>query len=111
MERTISEPDWREFRQLHPVARDRFCLRILAELGRFAVDDGTPVHDRYLAAWELMGRRNQELADTFDDLRRSTALAQLARMRAHDLVTEAEVAGFSPEARDVVQRWLTVWDV
>ena len=32
MQRTITEPDWKVFRQLHPVALDRFCQRVLAEV-------------------------------------------------------------------------------
>jgi hypothetical protein len=36
----IGEPDWKLFRQLHPIARERFCERVLSELGPLASKTG-----------------------------------------------------------------------
>ena len=32
MQRTISESDWKLFRQLHALALERFCERVLSEV-------------------------------------------------------------------------------
>ena len=109
MERGMIESDWKLFRQLRPLALDRFCQRVLAEVGRLAADTGRSSHERYLAVFKLLQRRDEELADAFNNPRRSTALAQLARIRAEGLLTEEEFAGFSPEIRASVQISLDRW--
>ena len=106
MERAFPEPDWKLFRRLQPVALERFCQRVLDELARVAADPRTSSHERYLAAYRLLRRRDEELAEAFNDSRRSTALVQLARIRAGELLTEEEFARFSPETRASVQAFL-----
>jgi hypothetical protein len=109
MTRQISESDWKLFRQLQPIALERFCERVLSEVSRLTSDTRKSSHERYLALFKLIKRRDRELADAFDDLRRSTALLQLARIQSHGLLTDEELARFSPETRDVVQFFLIGW--
>ena len=103
MSRSIAEADWKLLRQLHPIALDRFCRRVLSELDRIISDGGMSSHDRYSAVVELIGRRDRELAQVFDDQRRSTALIQLMLLKSHGLLTEEEVSRFSPETREVLR--------
>jgi hypothetical protein len=104
--RAISEPDWKVFRQLHALALERFCERTLSELSGLASAAGKGAHARYVAVSDLLRRRDKELGEAFDDLRRSTAWRQLAVLRAQGLLTEEELARFSPETRAAVQVWL-----
>jgi hypothetical protein len=99
----IREPDWKVFRQLRSLALERFCQRVLSEVGRLASDTSKTGHERYLAVFRLIERRDRELAEAFDDARRSTALRQLACIQAHGLLTDDEMARFSPEAREAVR--------
>jgi hypothetical protein len=108
MERGFRESDWRLFRQLRPLALDRFCQGVLAEVSRLAAATDRSSHERYLAVFELVGRRNQELAEAFDNPRRSTTLLQLVRLRARVLLTDEEFARFSPEARAAARAFLDV---
>jgi hypothetical protein len=101
--RTISERDWKIYREFHAVALERFCQRILAEVNYVASDAEKTSHERYLAVFKVIMRRNEEIADAFDHLRRSTALHQLACMQAHKLLTDEEMAHFSPDTREAVQ--------
>src|SRR5271166_6603477 len=102
MAREISEADWKLFRQLLPLALERCCAGTLAEFGQLASETGKTAHARYLAVFRLLQRRDKELAEAFDGLRRSTAFVQLAILRARGLLTDEEFARFSPEARAVV---------
>jgi hypothetical protein len=102
----ISESDWKRFRHLHPLALERFCGHVLSEVGRLAADTTKSAHERYLAVFKLLREKDKELADTFDDMRRSTAWRQLALIRALGLVTDEEFSQFSAETRDAVQVWL-----
>ena len=109
MFRDIRESDWKIFRQLKDIALDRFCTRVLSEVGQLIADPGKTHHERYGAVYGLIHRRDRELAATFDGMARSTALIQLARMCSDGLLTDEEMARFSPEAREsiklLVERW------
>jgi len=109
MERGFPESDWKLFRKLQLLALDRFCQRVLAEVSQLAADVGKSSHERYLAVFKLLQRRDKELADAFNDPRRSTALVQLAQIRFRKLLTDEEFAGFSPETRASVQMFLELW--
>ncbi len=109
MSPTISESDWKLFRQLHPIALERFCQRVLSEIDRLASDTIKTGHERYLAVFKLIERRDRELANAFNDLRRSTALQQLACIQSHELLTEEEMSRFNPETRDAVQFLVATW--
>lgn len=103
MDDRLSESEWKYLsRQLQPIALDRFCRRVLADLARLAEDDGTSSHERYRAVFQSIEERDRELADAFDGLRRSTAFSQLLRMRSLGLVTDEELAGFSPATRKAI---------
>jgi len=43
----IKEPDWKLLRRVHPLALERFCERVLAEVDRVS-HDGATSHARYL---------------------------------------------------------------
>jgi hypothetical protein len=103
MAHTISEPDWKLFRKLREIALDRFCQRVLAEVESLTVDNTKTAHERYLAVFRLIERRDRELATLFDNPRRSAALQQLVSIQSHSLLTEDEMSRFSPETRAVVQ--------
>jgi hypothetical protein len=106
MTRQISEADWKLFRQLHALALERFCERVLSEIGQLAVEKTKSAHERYLAVFKMLQRRDKEMAEAFDDLRRSTAWHQLAVIRSRGLMTDEELARFSAETRAAVQVWL-----
>jgi hypothetical protein len=102
----ISEPDWKLFRQLHRIALERFCERVLSEVGQLASDTGKSAHERYLAVFKRIQKRDKDLADGFDDMRRSTAWRQLAIIRSLGLLTDEEFARFSPDTQDAVRLFL-----
>jgi hypothetical protein len=103
MSQRINEADWKLIRQLHPIALERFCQRVLFEIERLVSDTDRSAHERYSAVFKLIERRDRELADAFDDLRRSTALRQLICIQAHELLTEEELSGLSPETREAIR--------
>jgi hypothetical protein len=107
MSRDIKESDWKLLRQLAPVALERFCQRTLEEISRLGADSTKNHHQRYLDIFALLQRRDKELAHAFNNLRRSTALIQLATIYSYDLLTEEEFLRFSPETRSVIELLLS----
>ena len=108
MSREILESDWKVFRQLYPLALERFCERVLSEIVHLASDTTKGSHEGYLAVFELIRRWDRELANAFNDLRRSTAVRQLACIQSLELLTEEELARLSRQTRDVVQSLIEI---
>jgi hypothetical protein len=105
----ISEADWKWLRELQPIALERFCRRVLEEIDDIVVDVKRTNHERYLAVFELVRERDRELADAFDDLRRSDAFFHLAQIQLRELLTDEEMAGFSADAQAIVARFHESW--
>ena len=96
----IQESDWKLFRQLRVIVLERYCERVLGEINGIASDSGKTPHRQYLAIWDLLQRRNREMAHAFDDPRRSVARIQLQFIWSLGLLTGDEVARFSKEIRE-----------
>ena len=106
MDRYLAERDWKALRALHPIALDRFCKRVLADIVGAASDTSRGNHERYLAIRKLIKDRDRQLENAFDDMRRSTAVVQIGHMCVLGLVTEDEFARFSDDMRGVVERFV-----
>jgi len=102
MTREIKEADWKIFRQVRTVALERFCQRVLDDSERLHGDTSHSAHERYIAIYRLFDERDKEVALLFNDLRRSTALLQIAALKGRGLLTEEEFARFSQETQSLV---------
>ena len=102
----IKESDWKVLRRVHPLALDRFCERVLAEINCVSRDGTKSHHARYLEIFKIIKQRDREMALLFDNPRRSHALTMLAQMRSHGMLTEEEFSGLSPETRAAIQMLL-----
>ena len=99
----FSERDWQHLRDVHPLALERFCTRVLTDAVATAHEDGRSAHERYLALFRLLQGRDAAMAAAFDDLRRSPGLQRLSAMVALDLVTHEELAGLSPDVQNAAR--------
>jgi hypothetical protein len=103
--RGFPERDWKVFRELHKIALARYCDRILNEVNRAIANKGESSHDRYLRIYRIIHKRDEEMGRAFNDFRRSTALQQLLIIDSLGLLTEEDLARFTPETRQFVQQW------
>lgn len=97
-----TEADWQHLRRLQPIALDRLCDKALKQIVRACNTPGKTNHERYLAVYRLIERRDQDIARAFNDMRRSTALICIGAMHKLGLFTAEEFAGFSVGVR----QWL-----
>ena len=102
----IKEPDWKVLRRVHPLALERFCERVLAEINSVSRDGAKSHHARYLQLFKIIKDRDREIARLFDNPRRSHALTMLAQIRSQGLLTEDEFSSLSPETRGAIQMLL-----
>ena len=100
----IKESDWKTFRKLHPIALNRFCQRVLEDTNRIIANQDQTAHEKYLAIYKLIHDSDKEIQQTFDDLRRSTAILKLAIMLRLGLITKDELRRFSDETQDLLNR-------
>jgi hypothetical protein len=105
MNRTIPESDWKLFRELHPIALNRFCDQILTDIADVAGDTKATPHKRYLRIHQIVQQRDQKMAEVFDDPRRSTAIMKLRLICSHGFITEVETERFTQETRDAITRF------
>lgn len=87
---------------MRTAALERFCQRILSEIENINTNHAISAHQRYLEIYQIIHRRDKEVAQTFNDHRRSTAFFELAAIKSHDLLTPEEFQRFSQETRDAV---------
>ncbi len=105
----IPEPDWRIFKEIRKNMLEEFCRRILDEV--MAASQGTDgsAHDRYLKVYKLIHKRDRQIADAFNDFRRSTAVYQLCIMRRMDLLGDEDLSKFSEQTQARVRGFASTW--
>jgi len=102
MTREIKEADWKVFRRLQGIALERFCQRVIEEVQSKTSSCANGYHDCYLELFALIRSRDKEMAQAFDDARRSNAFILLANIKEQGLLTEEELMQFSSEAREAI---------
>jgi hypothetical protein len=95
MSRDIPERDWKVFREIHRVARERFCERVLLEMASASSASDQGAHERYLKVFGIVRDKDKELGALFDNPRRSSALGQLRMIASAGMVTDEELSRFS----------------
>lgn len=103
--REIAESDWKKYSKLRPVALERMSQRILDECQALCLDSSRSAHERYGELYRLIREQDEILAAVFDRFSRSSAYEGLVKMACQELVTDEEVAQFSPEFRKGVLSW------
>ncbi len=95
----LPESDWRRFRDVHRKLLERYCGQILAEVIAASQETKGTCHDRYRKVYELIHEHDAQIANAFDDVRRSTAVMQLGIMRRMKLLADEDLKLFSDETR------------
>jgi hypothetical protein len=104
----IAEADWKVLRRVHPLALERYCEEVLAEIERVTHNSAQSPHQRYLDIFKIIELRDREMASIFNDPKHSNALTMLAQIRAAGLLTEDEFSRLSPETRSAIELLLGV---
>ena len=90
-------------RRVHPLALERYCERVLAEIERIRRNSVQSAHQRYLDIFRDRRTARPGNGSIFDDPKRSNALTMLARIRSNGLLTEDEFSSLSPETRSAIK--------
>ena len=99
----ILEKDWKLMRSMKDAKLNQVCEQILGGVGLVIINKGNENHKAYLDVWEKVQAGDGEIAEMFNDLRRSNAILKLVAWRRYGLLTESELSGFSEETRSTIQ--------
>jgi hypothetical protein len=101
------EREWKKLRKIRDRALSRFCARSLAKIrAKVEGDDAGNEHEAFLGICRLVRKQNRELADLFDDWRRSTALVTLMGWAKAGVITEEEFQSFAEETKESVRAFV-----
>lgn len=93
------EADWKKFKQVREVALERLSQRILDECKTVCGNAAPTAHEKYPELYDLIHKRDKDIASAFNDFRRSTAALCLLQIVRQGLVTEEELSRFSPDVQ------------
>jgi hypothetical protein len=99
----VPESDWKVLRELAPRALERFCKAALEEVQTVLNDGSRSHHQQYLDVVGLLRTRDRELAQAFNDARRSRMLMQLGAIHALGLLEPDELDRFTPDTRGRIE--------
>lgn len=99
----MKESEWKKFRKLRAICLERFCERVLQQAKRICNSDNQSAHERYGNLYGLMRDRDKELANAFDDPRRSNAFIQLMLMYKLNLIADKELDDFEDETKNAIR--------
>ncbi|MFT5906079.1 MAG: hypothetical protein ACI9E1_001684 [Cryomorphaceae bacterium] len=99
---TILESDWKRFKEVRQVALSRHCRLTLERLAEIASEGSQNPHESYLVAYEYIKTRDREVAQTFNYLRRSTAMNQLILMQELGLLSDEDTDAFSDDVQATI---------
>jgi DNA-binding transcriptional ArsR family regulator len=104
----MKEWEWKKFRKLNEKCLERFCDAVLQDAENICRSDEKTAHERYLDLYELLRIKDNELANAFDGMRRSTASIQLLQLYRMGLVEESQLDEFEDETRNRIRELTNV---
>jgi len=99
----IAEKDWKLLRAMKDEKLNQACGEILRKIESEITGNENENHKSYLKVWDLVNSSDREIAEMFNDLRRSNAVLKLASWMRNGLLTEKEVNEFSEETRSTIE--------
>jgi hypothetical protein len=106
---SIPEKDWKYLRKLQPELLNKLCAKINMISIELLQSDKTD-HEKFLGVYDLINDRNTDVADCFNDWRRSNIWIKLVTIDRNGLLTDEQVNGLSEETQDLLQRSRDMWD-
>jgi hypothetical protein len=107
-ESAMNESDWKRYCVLRPMAHERMCERIMADVEKIVLDKSIAPYERIDASEELLKAGQKELYWAFGVFRfsRHEARSHLLGLCARELIKVEELTGFSEETREWIKHCL-----
>jgi hypothetical protein len=99
----IPEQDWKRLRALKDKKLNEICADILSEINHEIKNKEDQNHKAYLKVWEIVDKRDDDIADMFNDLRRSNAVFKLALWKKKGYLSDKELNEFTESTRSTIE--------
>ncbi|OEU72643.1 MAG: hypothetical protein BA864_13395 [Desulfuromonadales bacterium C00003093] len=105
----ILEKDWKKARSMKNGTLDLACQRILDSVSKIISDKEKSAHARYLELWKILEMEDDNISLMFNNMKRSSAIIQLARWKFNDLISERDLESFSPDTHKAINTLIESW--
>jgi len=105
----IQEKDWKIVRDLQGDALNTACDRIFQKVAILAESRGSESHKNYQKLYKLMKEEDKQIAQMFDNFKRSNAISKLARWKKNDLLSDEIFDALTEETRTRIQNYIQLW--
>jgi hypothetical protein len=107
-ESVMNESDWKLYCVLRPLAHERMCVRIMADVEKVVLDKSVTPYERIDTSEEMLKAGQKELYWAFGVFRfsRHEARSHLLGLCARELITAEELTGFSAETQEWIAHCL-----
>jgi hypothetical protein len=100
----IKESDWKYLKKLKPILLERACANINKEAQLILENkENRDQYQVYLELYDHFQKKDDMIADCFDDYRRSTAKRKILRLVDYGIMSEDELQGFSDDTKEFVE--------
>jgi len=107
----IKESDWRKFKELRPLALQRYCQRVIDEVKDVLDKQNPDSHDQYLEVFNIVHGGDKKLARMFDQgFSRSKAFEQLLMYYGDGLLRDDEIEQLSEENCNSIKSIVSSWE-
>ena len=96
------EADWKKFRTMLPVWRERYLAERNPRIAAVLTDRTKSETERFWDAEKLITEEGHTLQRCLDDVRRSRMWERLVEMRAAGMIRREDLADFSPEIQNLI---------
>jgi len=104
--RHIKESDWKYLRKIKGEILNRHCDAILEAVDLISQNRKGAEHKSYIQIYSLINKKDDEIAITYNDLKRSNAIEKICHMRRNLAMTDDEFSKFSEDTQNIVNRIL-----
>ncbi len=100
----IKESDWKYLKKLKPILLERACANINKEAQLILENKENRDHYQvYMAIYDHYQKKDDMIADCFNDYRRSTAKRRILSLVYYGIMSEDELQGFSEDTKEFVE--------
>jgi len=96
----LPESDWKLLRLMKDTLLRRASRTALDRVKGIVIGQDDDPHKIYLALWDTLKTEDSKIGRMFDNMKRSTAILNLAEMIRNELIREDELQGFTEETKE-----------
>jgi hypothetical protein len=96
------ESDWKLLRSIQDKALVKACEQVFLAVETITEKRTSREHEAYLELWDLIKEKDREIANTFNNISRNTAIHSLVNIFAYGYLSKEDLGKFTVETQEKV---------